>query len=154
LKNPQIKSITCYGKDISFENILKDSWFISHADYLSFIYDCEYLFGVKNIKIFKYSDNVIQKVCNELKIEVNLERIKKENKGLSSISIELLRLINRYNIDKIIKDKIIKELKYTEDILEKYENNSQNQNTIIKEEIKKKFSIQSSILNESYNVIL
>lgn len=153
LKNPQINLVDCYGKNLSFSEMLKDKWFIKHLDYLGFIYDCEDLFGEDNIKVFNYSKDIIKDICEELDIKIEYKDVKRENIGQSEIAVELLRVINQYKLNPEDKAKVVKELFSCDKTLGKYSNNVEIIDNNSKKEIEDKFHLQYDILKNNYNFI-
>ena len=107
LKNPQIKNIDSYGKDISLSQLLKDKWFLKHLDYFSFVQSCKSIFTQSNIEIFKYENDIMERILKYLNLDIKIENVKSENVSLSTISCELLRVINRYNLSAIDKKEAI-----------------------------------------------
>ena len=149
LKNPQNSAARCYGQDWSFEEMMKDKWFIKHMDYLGFTQECEILFGEKKVKVFTYSNNIILDILKELELNISLD--KKENVGQSNISTELLKVINRYNLQTQDKKAIVKVLKQMDNILFKYpslEIIDEYTHTLIETF----FSLQSKVLKEEYSL--
>lgn len=152
LKNPQLAIVDCYGKDLSFGDMYRDKWFERHLDYLGFIYDCESIFGENNIKVFKYSNEILEMIIDELKLDINVESRKRENIGQSSIAVELLRVINRYNLDGGDKQEVVKQLSNMDEILKKYDNTVCEIDNDTKKTIQDKFNLQSFILREKYGL--
>lgn len=153
LKNPQLKNVDCYGKDLSFSESLKDKWFLNKLDYLGFVMESKSVFGSENVKLFNYSKNIVNKLCDEL----NLNRdefleIKSENKGQSSIAVELLRVINRYNLSYEDKNKVLKKIDKADTILIKYATDSNIVSIQDKQIIAAKLFQSKVILKEDYNL--
>ena len=150
LKNPQNNAAKCYGKDISFEEMLKDEWFIKHIDYLGFVQECEALFGKKNIKVFSYSNEINSTILENLNIVLsNDKEEKRENIGQSYIGVELLKVVNRFNLKAKDKKYIVKMLKEMDKVFSNYEVtpllNKDNYTSV-----KRLFSLQSNILSSEY----
>jgi hypothetical protein len=151
LKNPQMSSVSCYGKDLSFSEMLKDKWFIKHLDYLGFIQESESLFGKNNVKVFTYSQKIIEKILESINfIYFSALKDKQENVGQSSIGVDLLRVLNRYNLNSKDKKESITILKKMDKVLENYQNSSSLKDE--KESIERLFSIQSKVLTLEYKV--
>jgi len=123
-----------------------------HLDYLGFIYDCESIFGENNIKVFQYSNEILKIIIDELKLDINVESSKRENIGQSSIAVELLRVINRYNLNGSDKQEVVKQLSNIDEILKKYDNTVCEIDNDAKKTIQDKFKLQSSILREKYGL--
>ena len=142
LKNPQIIMVECYGKDLSFSQILEDKWFIKHLDYLGFIQEAESLFGKGNIKVFSYSKEIIADILKYISFNVDMEESTKSNVGQTSIGVELLRVLNKYNLNIKDKKESVDILKKMDILLKKYNNNS-ILNVKNNEDIEKLFVLQS-----------
>ena len=110
LKNPQMPLVQCYGKDISVDDLLTDEWFLRHLNYYAFLNDCSVIFGRENIKVFKYSNEMIREFMNSLNIEMSYKKEIRENSSLNSMSCELLRIINRKNLSDIDKNIVLNHL--------------------------------------------
>lgn len=41
MRNPQVEHISCYGRDLSFAEVLEDPWFSEHLDYIGFVNECD-----------------------------------------------------------------------------------------------------------------
>ena len=118
VKNPQIDGIDCYGKDLSFGEMLADKWFNQHLDYRGFVDECGIILGNKNIETFEYSNNVIQTVLQKLELSnLVLEEIPRANTGLCAASIEILRVINRYPINSNEKSKLLVHVKKINELI-------------------------------------
>ena len=124
IKNPQLSTIKCYGKDLSFKEMLADAWFIRHLDYLGFIYECEHVFGDNQIKSFKYVGNTILAACEELNLPfIERKEAVRENIGLSAATIDLLRVINRYPLSIEEKKSVLPYIESLNKIVHKYSDN-------------------------------
>lgn len=117
LINHQTSGIDCFGKDLTLLEMLEDPWFQQHLDYLGFILECEKIFNQKNISVFSYTENTISDFCNILEIEAPVENAKQENIGLSDAGIELIKVINRYDLNINDKKKVYFLIKDIDNIL-------------------------------------
>lgn len=151
LKNPQNSAAECYGKDLTFEEMLKDSWFIKHIDYLGFIQECEILFGKNNIELFAYSSTIVEDILKKMDVEIKFEKEDKQNVGQSSIGVELLKIINRYNIEAKDKKELVNLLKKMDPILNKYLSLSMIEHSVKK--IDELFSLEEKELKKEYNLV-
>lgn len=152
LKNPQNNAAKCYGKDMSFEEMLKDEWFIKHIDYLAFVQECEVLFGKKHIKVFTYSNDVNLMILKELNVVLSENKEERRaNIGQSYIGVELLKVVNRFNLNAKDKKHIVKTLKQMDEVFDNYLAtpllNEDNYTSV-----KKLFSLQSNILSSEYKL--
>jgi len=142
IRNPQVEGNPCYGKDLSFAEMLNIEWFSQHLNYQDFITECQTLFGKNNVSVFKYKGDVVQEVIQKLGLATPHDNpTPRQNKSLNSASIKLLRTINHYDIKAKDKQLLMLHLKEINGILENYAND-----TLIDEEsIKRVLKLSSPI---------
>lgn len=134
IRNPQVESNPCYGRDLSFSEMLNIDWFSQHLDYQGFVTECEILFGKNNISVFKYEGDVVQEVIQKLGLATPHDNpTPRLNRTLNSATIKLLRSINQYDIKAKDKELLMPHLKEINGILDDYAND-----TLIDEESRKK----------------
>ena len=134
IRNPQIGNNPCYGKDLSFSDMLEIEWFSQHLNYQGFVTECQALFGKNNVSVFKYEGDVVQEVIHKLGLATPHDNpTPRQNKSLNSASIALLRTINHYDLKAKDKALLIPHLKQINGILDNYANDS-----LIDEESRKK----------------
>ena len=134
IRNPQIETNPCYGKDLSFAEMLDIEWFSQHLNYQGFVNECQTLFGKNNVSVFKYEGDVVQELIQKLGLATPHDNSPpRQNKSLNSASIELLRTINRYDVKAKDKELLIPHLKEINEVFEGYEND-----TLIDEESRKR----------------
>ena len=123
IRNPQIESNPCYGKDLSFAEMLDIEWFSQHLNYQGFVNECQTLFGKNNVSVFKYEGDVVQEVIQKLGLATPHDNPSpRHNKSLNSASIALLRTINHYDIKAKDKELLMPHLKKINGVLENYAN--------------------------------
>jgi len=118
LKNPQITSIDCYGKDISIKQLLEDSWFSKHLDYFTFLEDCSEIFGKDNIIVFTYNKHIVDTIMGYFNLKI--EKIKNKNISLNTLSCSMLRTINKYNLSAEDKQNILTHIENIDKITSTY----------------------------------
>lgn len=98
--NPR-SDVFCYGRDLSFEEMLNDDWFARHLDYAGFVEDCEAVFGPGSVIARKYEEgSVIAAVQQLLGVEgCDGDEQERRNVSLGFLGLELVRVINRFPID-------------------------------------------------------
>jgi len=134
IRNPQIENNPCYGKDLSFAEMLDIEWFSQHLDYQGFVTECQTLFGKNNVSVFKYEGDVVQEVIQKLGLATPHDNpTPRQNQSLNSASIALLRTINHYDVKAKDKELLIPHLKEINRILDSYADDS-----LIDEESKKR----------------
>ncbi len=138
IRNPQVDSNPCYGKSLSFAEMLEIEWFSRHLDYQGFVTECQALFGKDTISVLKYQGDVVQEVIKKLGLATPHDNpTPRQNQSLNSASIELLKTVNRYNIKAKDKTLFVQHLKVLNKILDDYANNGTTE-TFIDEHSKKK----------------
>lgn len=121
IRNPQVEDNPCYGKDLSFSEILEMEWFSQHLNYQGFVTECQALFGENNVSAFKYEGDVVQEVIQRLGLATPHDNpTPRKNQSLNSASIALLRTINQYDIKAKDKALLIPHLKEINGILAAY----------------------------------
>ena len=125
IRNPQIESNPCYGKDLSFAEMLDIEWFSQHLNYQGFVDECNTLFGKNNVSIFKYEGDVVQEVIQKLELATPHDNPSlRKNKSLNDASVALLRTINQYDIQAKDKELLIPHLKKINEVFESYANDT------------------------------
>jgi len=134
IRNPQVESNPCYGKDLSFAEMLDIEWFSQHLDYQGFVTECQSLFGENSVSAFKYEGDVVQEVIQKLGLVTPHDNpTPRQNQSLNSASIKLLRKINSFDVKAKDKELMIPYLKSINGIIEDYATD-----TLINEESKKR----------------
>jgi hypothetical protein len=121
IRNPQVQSNPCYGKDLSFAEMLDIDWFAQHLNYQSFVSECKSIFGENNILVFEYKGDVVQHVAKMLGLAgLHDNPTPRQNKSLNSASVTLLRTLNHYNIKAKDKELLIPHIKQINEVIEPY----------------------------------
>lgn len=121
IRNPQIENNPCYGRDLSFAEMLEIEWFSRHLDYQGFVSDCQMLFGKNSVSVFNYDGDVVQEVIHKLGLATPHDNpTPRKNKSLNSASIALLRTINRYDIKAKDKELLMPHLKEINAVMDAY----------------------------------
>ncbi|OUR73783.1 sulfotransferase family protein [Methylophaga sp. 41_12_T18] len=121
VRNPQTANNPCYGKELSFAEMLDIDWFSQHLDYQGFVTDCQAVFGKGNVLAFNYQGDVVQEVIQKLGLATPSDNpTPRQNKSLNSASIALLKTINHYDLKAKDKELLIPHLKHINDILDSY----------------------------------
>ena len=140
IRNPQVEGNPCYGKDLSFAEMLNIEWFSQHLNYQGFVTECQTLFGKNNVSVFKYEGDVVQEVIHKLGLATPDDNpTPRKNNSLNGASIELLRTINHYDIKIKDKELLMPYLKKINGLLENYA-----KDTLIDEESRKRVLMLSS----------
>jgi hypothetical protein len=124
MRNPQIDNNPCYGKSLSFSEILNIPWFTQHLDYQGFIDDCRSMFGHQNVSVFEYKGDVVQELIQKLGLATPHDNpTPRQNKSLNAAAINILQTINRYKLTAKDKELLIPHLKEMNAVLETYAQN-------------------------------
>ena len=125
VRNPQVESNPCYGKNLSFAEMLDIKWFSQHLNYQGFVSECQALFGEDKVSVFNYEGDVVQEVIHELGLATPHDTpTPRKNRSLNSASIKLLRTINDYGLKAKDKELLMPHLKEINGVLEKYAKDS------------------------------
>ena len=134
IRNPQVENNPCYGKDLSFSEMLDIKWFSQHLNYQGFVSECQTLFGENNVSVFKYEGDVVQEVIQKLGLATPHDNpAPRQNKSLNSASVALLRTINSYHLKAKDKELLMPHLKEINKVLDGYLND-----TLIDDESRKR----------------
>ena len=121
IRNPQVDSNPCYGKDLSFSQMLDIQWFSQHLNYQGFVKECQDLFGEKHVSIFNYEGDVVQEVIQKLGLATPHDNpTPRQNKSLNTASVALLKVINHYDMKAKDKDALMVHLKKINILLDSY----------------------------------
>lgn len=103
LTNPQMPGpqANVYGRDIGFEEAMRDNWFRGQLDFLGFYYEARALFGQDRVTPFLYSGNTIETFLAHYAVRQKravrmAEAARRENSGLSAAGVRLMRSVNRW----------------------------------------------------------
>ena len=103
LSNPKVNGpqVKVYGRNISFDDALRDDWFLRHLDFLGFYYEMESLFGSERVTPFLYSGDTIETFLEHYAIgqKWTLQTAgasRRKNVGLSGTGVRLMRFVNRW----------------------------------------------------------
>lgn len=122
IRNPQIENNLCYGKDLSFSQMLDIEWFSKHLNYQGFVSECQMLFGENSVCAFEYQGDVVQEVIQKLGLATPHDNpTPKQNMSFNNASIALLRTINKYDMKAKDKEHLIPHLKKINEVLNGYE---------------------------------
>jgi len=125
IRNPQIQNNPCYGKDLSFAEMLDIPWFSQHLNYQGFVTDCQTLFGENSVSAFKYQGDVVQEVIQKLGLATAHDNpTPRQNKSVNGVVTQLLKTINHYNIKAKDKELLMTHLKEINGIFDNYPNDS------------------------------
>ena len=122
IRNPQIDNNACYGKDLSFSEMLDIKWFSQHLNYQGFVADCHALFGENKVSVFEYQGDVVQQAIQKLGLATPHDNpTTRQNISLNNASVALLRTINQFSLKAKDKELLMPHLKEINEILSKQE---------------------------------
>lgn len=123
VRNPQVGNNPCYGKDLSFDEMLDIEWFSRHLNYQGFVSECKALFGKNKVSAFKNEGDVVQEVIKKLGLATAHDNpTPRQNQSLNNASIALLRTINQFDIKAKDKELLMPHLKQINAVLDSYDN--------------------------------
>lgn len=125
IRNPQVDSNPCYGKDLSFAEMLTIPWFAQHLDYQGFVSECQELFGENKVSVYGYQGDVVQQVIQKLGLATAHDNpTPRQNISLNSATIRLLRTINHYDMKAKDKALLMPHLKEVNNVMNRYVNDT------------------------------
>jgi hypothetical protein len=121
MRNPRVDSNSCYGRDLSFSEMLDIKWFSRHLDYQGFVNDCQALFGEDKVLAFKYEGDVVQALKHKLGVATPHDNsTPRLNNSLHTTVIALLKVINSYNVSAKDKHLLMPHLRAISEVTENY----------------------------------
>jgi len=121
MRNPRVESNPCYGRDLSFSEMLDIKWFSQHLDYQGFVNDCQALFGEDKVLAFKYEGDVVQALKHKLGlVTAHDNSTPRLNNSLHTTAIALLRVINSYDVSAKDKHLLMPHLRKISEVTENY----------------------------------
>jgi len=108
MRNPQLENIGCYGRDLSFSEVLKDPWFCRHLGYIDFINECDELFGRESVIVFEYQKDTVATVSQRLGLTTPHDNpTPRKNTSMNTVTTELYRVLNRLHLSAKEKEKLV-----------------------------------------------
>ena len=127
MRNPQVDNIKCYGRDLSFAEVLEDPWFSQHLDYIGFINDCDELFGKDSVTVFEYQKDTVATVSQRLGLTTPHDNpTPRKNNSMNTVTTELYRVINRLQLAAMEKEKLVSLLNELDTALTPYSDRKYN----------------------------
>ena len=121
MRNPRVDHISCYGRDLSFVEVLKDPWFSQHLDYIGFVNECDELFGKESVMVFDCQKDTVKTVIQRLGLETPHDNpTPRKNNCMNSVTSELYRVLNRLPLSAKEKEKLVPHLNKLDVILTSY----------------------------------
>jgi len=121
MRNPQVDHIRCYGRDLSFSEVLADPWFIQHLDYMGFINECDALFGKDSVHVFDAQKDTVKAVIELLGLTTpNDNPTPRKNNCMNATTPELYRVINRLQLSAKEKENLVPHLNALDTVLAPY----------------------------------
>ena len=142
LRNPQVDHIHCYGRDLSFAEILDDPWFNQHLDYIGFVNECDELFGKESVKLFECNKDTVATVSGLLGLTTpNDNPTPRKNNCMNSVTSELYRVINRLPLSAKEKENLVPHLNDLDAALMPHSDNGDRVNSsLIDDETREKIN--------------
>ncbi|MGH8559564.1 MAG: hypothetical protein ACRESZ_19360, partial [Methylococcales bacterium] len=151
LKNQKLPRVACYGQNWTLNEMLNNSWFTKHLDYLGFIYEIDALLGKDKIKIFPHQENNIGVLGEQLNIDYDSNTNSRENIKFCKTTVELLRIINRHSLGQPDRCAVLQHLTKIDSILSSYRHESMIDETT-RRLILELSALGLFVLNSEYNI--
>ena len=108
MRNPQVDHISCYGRDLSFAEVLDDPWFSQHLEYIDFVNECDELFGKESVTVFDCKADTVATVSQLLGLTTPHDNpTPRKNSSMNRVTTELYRVLNRLQLSSNEKEKIV-----------------------------------------------
>jgi hypothetical protein len=121
MRNPRVESNPCYGRDLSFSEMLDIKWFSQHLDYQGFVNACQALFGENKVLAFTYEGDVVQALKHKLGVATPHDNsTPRLNNSLHTTAIALLKVINSYDVSAKDKHLLMPHLRAISEVTENY----------------------------------
>ena len=118
MRNPQVDHIACYGRDLSFAEVLADPWFSQRLDYIGFVNECDELFGKKSVKLFDCKTDTVATMIQYLGLSTPHDNpTPRKNNCMNETTAELYRVINRLPLSAKEKEKLVPHLNELDAVL-------------------------------------
>ena len=91
--------VSCYGQDLSVDEMLDDPWFAKQLDYIGFVRDFERLLEVGKVVPFVYTGDTVTDCLTKLGVSARPRSAAREHASLGSTGVRLVRAINRRHLD-------------------------------------------------------
>ena len=102
--------------------MLDIDWFSRHLNYQGFVTECQEIFGINNVSVFEYEQDVVQQVIQKLGLATPYDNpTARLNDSLHSTSIELLRVLNQHDLQAKDKSLLMPHLRKIDEVLRRYD---------------------------------
>ena len=85
-----------YGRDIDFEEAMRDGWFRRHLDYLGFYYETQALFGRERVKAFLFGGDTVRAFEEAYGTGALSRENLPRNDSMREAGVRMMRIANRY----------------------------------------------------------
>ncbi|QHJ10410.1 hypothetical protein FX988_00622 [Paraglaciecola mesophila] len=121
IRNPQVTSNPCYGKDLSLNEMLDIPWFVQHLDYQGFVTQTRMIFGQNSVSAYEYKGDIVKQVSTLLGLATAHDNpTPRQNISLNDATIALLRTINHYDVKAKDKELLMPLIKDINNIMDRY----------------------------------
>lgn len=89
-----------FSGSAGLEEMLASEHFACHLDYLGFVREAELLVGARNVRLFRYGDDIVTRLVAALGVRLLPQAPTRANRTLRQPGIDALRVVNRYALSK------------------------------------------------------
>ena len=97
LRNPSTDDAPdVYGRDIDFEQAMRDAWFRRHLDYLGFYYEAQCLFGRERVRAFLFGGDTVRAFTRQYATGALSSSDLPRNDSMREAGVRMMRIANRF----------------------------------------------------------
>ena len=97
LRNPATQDAPdVYGRDIDFEQAMRDAWFLRHLDYLGFYYEAQCLFGRERVRAFLFGGDTVHAFTQHYATGELASSDLPRNDSMREAGVRMMRIANRF----------------------------------------------------------
>lgn len=107
LKNP-IGRVSCYGKDMSPDELLDDPWFARRLDYAGFVRETAGILGRDAVRPFVWKNSTVRDFLSALGHADLATEEPREHRTLGTVGVAMLRLVNARAVANPVKAEAVR----------------------------------------------
>ena len=107
LRNPRTDdSPDVYGRDIDFDEAMRDAWFRRHLDYLGFYYETQALFGAERVRAFLFGGDTVRAFTDQYATGALSRADLPRNDSMRETGIRMMRIANRFPLSSVEHERV------------------------------------------------
>ena len=107
LRNPATENAPdVYGRDIDFEQAMRDAWFRRHLDYLGFYYEAQCLFGRERVRAFLFGGDTVRAFTQQYATGALPRADLPRNDSMREAGVRMMRIANRFPLSPMEHERV------------------------------------------------